>query len=105
MIYSLFMVLPVGLVRGLATAKHNLEADGQEDEDDDMLAIAAGEASGGSEAVYLTWPLLLWGLIVIITSIITHKELITVQSSIFVYNSVNFVSLIAKISLYTWQAH
>ncbi|KAJ9516873.1 hypothetical protein QJQ45_027277 [Haematococcus lacustris] len=190
MIYSLFMVLPVGLVRGLATAKHNLEADGQEDEDDDMLAIAAGEASGGSEAVrprealrasepganvgggysstgqmtlnipslktastqerrtadsplllrvakqlwgalvalcmpwftphqvagakrqlipsnrqavYLTWPLLLWGLIVIITSIITHKELITVQSSIFVYNSVNFVSLIAKISLYTWQ--
>ncbi|GFH26156.1 hypothetical protein HaLaN_24257 [Haematococcus lacustris] len=92
MIYSLFMVLPVGLVRGLATAKHNLEADGQEDEDDDML-------------VYLTWPLLLWGLIVIITSIITHKELITVQSSIFVYNSVNFVSLIAKISLYTWQAH
>ncbi|GFH07470.1 tiny macrocysts protein C, partial [Haematococcus lacustris] len=37
MIYSLFMVVPVGLLRGLATAKHNLEADGEEDEDDDML--------------------------------------------------------------------
>ncbi|KAL6764391.1 hypothetical protein V8C86DRAFT_3084217 [Haematococcus lacustris] len=190
MIYSLFMVVPVGLLRGLATAKHNLEADGEEDEDDDMLAIAAGEANSGSGAVrpreapraselgahlgagysstgqmtlnipslktasplgqraadaawlprfakqlwgtlvalcmpwltphqvasakrqllrsyrqaaYLTWPLLLWGLTVIITSAIAHEKLTAITSSISVFNAVNFVSLNVKMSLYTWQ--
>ncbi|GFH12534.1 tiny macrocysts protein C [Haematococcus lacustris] len=49
MIYSLFMVVPVGLLRGLATAKHNLEADGEEDEDDDMLVRHLGAQDLGAE--------------------------------------------------------
>ncbi|GFH12533.1 PAS domain-containing protein [Haematococcus lacustris] len=39
------------------------------------------------QAAYLTWPLLLWGLTVIITSAIAHEKLTAITSSISVFTA------------------